>query len=385
MTNKIKISFMTNGHKFTAKHRLPLIRELIKREYDVSCIAPSGSEALEYFTNQGFTCYSVYMSRKGMNIFYEVRSLFSLLKVYHEIRPQIVINATIKPVLYGTFVSYYYNKLKVVNLITGLGFAFSHKSLKTKILQFFILFIYNIIFGYNNQKVVFQNRKDKSTLLQYSRLKSDNAYLIPSSGADPNQFLLQSHDFNSIKIMLISRMIWGKGILPFVESAKIVKNKKSNIEFVLVGPLDFDSTDSVPLSKINEWQNEGIVEWWGEKDDMLSVYKQATIVVLPTTYGEGVPKTLLEASLCGRPIITTNTSGCGDAVINGKSGFLIPPNNSDILANKIIHLINNLTEITKMGITGREYVVNNFSTDVIIPQLVNVIENSFTHYGDKNE
>jgi len=376
MNNKIKICFVTNGHKFTAKHRLPLIRVLIKKGYNVSCIAPLGSEAYEYFNNQGFNCHSVFMSRKGMNIIHEIKSLFSISSKYREIRPHIVVHATIKPVLYGTFIAYYYNKLKVVNLITGLGFTFSHGSLQTKFLRYFILFIYKIIFGYKKQKVVFQNKKDRLTLLRYSCLKSNNVNLIPSSGADPYQFTLKPILLKQINIMLISRMIYGKGILSFVKAAKIVKDKKQNIKFILVGPLDIESTDFVPSSVLNEWQNEGIVEWWGEKDDMASVYEQAAIVVLPTTYGEGVPKTLLEASLCGRPVITTNISGCRDAVINGESGYLIPPNDPNVLAEKINYLINNPNKISKMGLAGRDYVIKNFSTDVIIPQLVNVIEQS---------
>ena len=114
MNNKIKICFVTNGHKFTAKHRLPLIRVLIKKGYNVSCIAPLGSEAYEYFNNQGFNCHSVFMSRKGMNIIHEIKSLFSISSKYREIRPHIVVHATIKPVLYGTFIAYYYNKLKEI-------------------------------------------------------------------------------------------------------------------------------------------------------------------------------------------------------------------------------------------------------------------------------
>ncbi len=348
----------------------------------MSCIAPSGSEAFEYFKNHGFNCHSVFMSRKGMNIIREIKSLFSIYVKYREIRPHVIVHATIKPVLYGTFIAYYFNKIKVVNLITGLGFVFSNKSSKIKIIRFFILFIYNIVFGYKNQKVIFQNRKDKSTLIRFSRLKLNNANLIPSSGADPIQFPLHPLVLNPIRIMLISRMIWDKGIDCFVESAKIVKNKKPNIKFILVGPLDLESTDSVPLSKLNEWQNNGIVEWWGEKDNMVSIYEQATIVVLPTGYGEGVPKTLLEASLCGRPVITTNMSGCSDAVINGESGYLIPPNNPNVLAEKILELISNPVKISKMGIAGREYVIDNFSTNVIIPRLVNVIESSIKSHDN---
>ena len=372
--DKIKICCFSNGHGFTAKHRIPLLVHLRNKGYNITCIAPYKSDAYKIFDSYDFICYEIALSRHGVNIFKEIKSLFNLYSIFKKERPNILINATIKPVLYGTAISIFFSRTKVVNLITGLGYSFSTKTIKANIIKIITLIFYNLIFIFSKkQKVVFQNNKDKKFILKNTYLKEKNTFLISGSGIDPNQFKLLPQNKKNFEVILAGRMIWGKGVKSFVDSAKLVKNIYPDTSFKLVGPLDLDSNEAIQLETIKEWEDQNYIEWMGNIDNMTLIYKEASVVVLPS-HSEGLPKTLMEASMCGRPIITTNIEGCKEVLIDGVTGFLISIDNPIELADKIMQLIENKELARSMGKKGRKYIKENFSTEIVIPKLSRAIE-----------
>lgn len=175
-------------------------------------------------------------------------------------------------------------------------------------------------------------------------------------------------------IVLASRMLWDKGPGEFVEAAKLLHERRVNARFVLAGDSDLQNPNSVPQSTLKEWSRTGVVEWWGKRDDMPEVFAQASIACLPSAYGEGVPKVLLEAAACGLPIVTTDTPGCRDVVRHDENGLLVPVRSSVELADALQRLIENPELRRRMGARGREIAVNEFAVEKVVAETMALYE-----------
>ena len=171
--------------------------------------------------------------------------------------------------------------------------------------------------------------------------------------------------------MLASRMLWDKGVGEFVEAAHLLKQQRQLARFVLVGRLDEDNPARITLKQLMKWHEQGLVEWWGHRDDMPQVLASASVVVLPS-YREGLPKVLLEAAACGRPIVATDVPGCREIVRDGINGRLVPPKNPEALAEAITMLLLDPALQARMGALGRAIVVSEFSVEKIVDETLAV-------------
>ena len=160
--------------------------------------------------------------------------------------------------------------------------------------------------------------------------------------------------------------------MDFVTCSSLINHKNINAKFVLVGNPDYQNPDSVPLQKLKKWNASGLIEWWGHQENMVQVYHQASVVCLPTTYGEGLPKSLLEAASCGRPIVTYDVPGCREIVKNKYNGFLVEKRDIDGLAKSISILINNRSLCEEMGKNGRKLVNEYFTQEKIASETFKV-------------
>ena len=175
-------------------------------------------------------------------------------------------------------------------------------------------------------------------------------------------------------ILHASRMIWSKGVGDFVEAAKLSKQQGVTARFVLVGRTDPAAPQAISESQLLAWQKEGVVEWWGHRDDMPNVIGRTWMVVLPTFYGEGIPKILIEACACGKPVITTPISGCSDIIRDGENGFVVPQKDPRALAKAIQVLVENPVLRRRMGMRGREIVVDEFTSRKMARQTLAVYQ-----------
>jgi glycosyltransferase involved in cell wall biosynthesis len=166
-------------------------------------------------------------------------------------------------------------------------------------------------------------------------------------------------------VILASRMLWDKGIGEFIEAIRLLTEDRLRAKYALVGMIDRENPRHIAESQLIDWQKAGLAEWWGYRDDMRQVLGAAHIVVLPTYYGEGLPKVLLEAAACARPIIATNTRGCTAIVRDGENGLLVPPKDPQALAQAISTLVSDPALRARMGARGREIVVKEFAADRI--------------------
>ena len=173
-------------------------------------------------------------------------------------------------------------------------------------------------------------------------------------------------------VLLASRLLWDKGVGEFVEAAGRIKQRGIAARFVLAGDSDDENPASISTRQLDEWREAANVECWGHRTDMPKVFADSHVVCLPTAYGEGVPKVLIEAASCGRPIVATDVPGCREIVIDGSNGILIPVKDVDALVLAICKLLESQELRRRMGQAGRQLVREKFSLDKVIRETLAV-------------
>jgi glycosyltransferase involved in cell wall biosynthesis len=212
---------------------------------------------------------------------------------------------------------------------------------------------------------IFQNPDDLSLFHKYFHISRDKSYLIKGSGVDVNNYVVLPEKKMDAVVILPSRMLRDKGVFEFVEAARELKHQRVQARFLLVGDTDTENPSGIPASQLMDWHDKGIVEWRGYCQNMLSLFAEAHIVCLPS-YGEGIPKVLIEGAACGRPIVATDVPGCREVVRHEENGLLVPPGNSKALAAALLRLIRDAELRKSMGGKGRALVEKEFSLEKVI-------------------
>lgn len=353
MNNK-KILYLVTEDWYFCSHRLSLAKEAIKNNFKVYLLANMG-EYKKYIENQGIEVISLrFMNRSRVNIFSEIISIFEILFVLVKIKPDILHSVALKPVIYGSFASFFVGRIKNINALGGLGFIFSSGSLKAKCLRPLILNTLKLIFSRRKSKLIVQNRDDYIFVSNNLHIEKNNICLIESAGVDLKKYSVRPKSNQLPFVLLASRMIWAKGVGEFVAAASLLNERGVKAKFVLVGKPDNENPNCISKKQLLLWHRSGIIEWWGYKRDMVSVFKQSTIVTLPSYYGEGIPKVLIEAMACSKPIVTTDMPGCKELVIEEKNGLLVKPRDPIDLANALEKLILNPELCAILGQYGRK-------------------------------
>ena len=367
----MKIVISSNTSWSIYNFRLNLARSLSKNGYKVILVAPKDkySEILA----KEFEYYDVFMNNKGTNPFEDFKTIMSYYNLYRKLQPDIVLNFTIKPNIYGT-IACSWLKIKTINNIAGLGYLFVHQNLVTTIAK--------KLYKYSQKKankIFFQNREDYKTFTTQKLVDIEKCDILPGSGVDVNKFK-SSHrgkQDNIFRFLLIARMIWDKGVDEFVEAAKIIKKTFNNVEFLLLGETNVDNPNTISLEQIEKWEKEGIIKYLGSTDDVKEEIEKADCIVLPSYYREGTPRVLLEASSMEKPVITTNNVGCRDVIEHKVTGYICEIKNPKHLAKKMMKILN-LTDIEReeMGKKGREKIIQEFDEKIVIEKYLNAIKDS---------
>ncbi len=300
----------------------------------------------------------------------EMRSLWEIYKLYKKVRPDIVHHVTIKPVLYGSFVARFLKIPGVVNAFSGLGHIFIAKGWKAAMSRFLIALGYRVAFKHPNCMGIVQNTDDECVLQSYSVLTKAQTVLIKGSGVDLAKYDVVPEPEGKPVVTLASRLIAEKGINEFIAAARIVKNA----QFMLVGDVDKGNPSALNEDVIKQWVQEGVIKWIGFSKDINSTFKNSSIVVLPS-YREGLPKVLIEALACGRPIVTTDTAGCREMIdFVNPNGILVPVKNINELAVSIQCLVDDRAMRAAMGRYGRNWAEKNFAIETIVAETLEVYE-----------
>ena len=359
-----RLLYIVNDPKFFLSHRLPLAVAARKEGYRVAVATGQGESDIERIRSNGFDHRLLPLSRSSRNPLVELRLILALARLLRDLRPDIIHTVTIKPVLYGGILARTLRVPAMVAAISGMGHLFTHKR-KVPLNAALSLF-YRLALGHPHSRVIVQNTADQAELERMHALRPGQVRLIPGSGVDLRVFSPSPLPTGRPLVILPARMLWDKGVGEFVKAVRILQEQGVLARFVLVGPLDTENPSCVSLEKLEKWRAHGPVEWWGDRDDMPRVFAQASLVVLPTFYREGVPKTLLEAAAAGRAVVTTDVPGCRDIVEPGVTGEIVPPRDKPALAACIKRLLDDPPKLSRMGEAARRKAEAEFGVEKVV-------------------
>jgi len=362
----MKLIIVVNELWFFLSHRLPIAQAARDAGYEVHIASKLGTNIeMELLSQEQLQFHVIGFHRSSTKISQEIRTLKELNKLYKEIQPDIVHHVTIKPVLYGTLVARLVGGIQILNAISGLGYLFIAQGWKSFIKRKILLWGYHALLNHKKVYILFQNPDDKVLFSQHKIIHPKHEFIIKGSGVDLKKFNSTPIPTGKIKVILVARMLWDKGIGEFVNAATMLQNKGVIAKFILVGSVDSGNPKSIPTEQLKQWHSNGVVNWIGEQSNIAQLLAESHIVVLPS-YREGLPKSLIEAAAAGRAIVTTDVPGCREVVQDGKNGFLVQVRNAKSLATAIQKLINNPDLLSSMGKKGRLIAEQEFSIEQVV-------------------
>lgn len=372
MVKQKTLLFLVTEDWYFCSHRLALAKAAQQTGWDVSVLTRVNKHA-DVIRSSGCNLFSLDMVRGGLNPFLEFKTLTQIWRSYRQLKSDLVHHIALKPILYGGVVAVFLPKLKVVNLLAGLGSVFSAQTYTAVILRPVVKCLIKRLLRREKTITVVQNQEDYDFLRFEIKVPEAKLRLIKGSGVDIERFCPAKNHHSTVRVALVSRLLWEKGVGEFVEAVKFLKQKGLRFDAFLVGDLDKENMRSVSLRQLELWCQQGQIEWLGAIEEVAKFWQNTDIAVLPS-YREGLPKSLLEAAACGLPIVTTDTSGCREIVQDGVNGFLVPVRSIDELQHAMETLILNPELRQTMGQLGREKVEREFSEALIVSQTLAVYE-----------
>jgi len=305
------------------------------------------------------------MSCSGFNPLDEFRTYRALRKLYREQRPDVVHHVTIKPVIYGTTAARRGNVYAVVNAVPGMGFVFTRRGSLAAIRRRVVNWLYRIALTHPNMRVIFQNSQDMQGFLEHAIVAREEAVLIRGSGVNLAEFAMVPEPPGPPVFLLVARMLQHKGVREFVAAAQVLRQEYPSWRFQLVGDIDEGNPSSLGRLELLQWHEDGVIEWLGRRDDVAQRMAESHVVVLPS-YREGLPKSLLEASAAGRPMIATDVAGCSEVVRPHVNGLLVPARDAQSLAAAMQSLGLDAKQRQRYGLAARERAEAVFSIEDVV-------------------
>jgi len=371
---KAKLLIVANVDWFFISHRICIAEKALENNWEVF-VACKDTGMADLIRKKGINFIDLPFTRSGTNILEELATINRFRKLYNKIEPDVVHHVTFKPVIYGSLIAKIKNINGVVNAVSGLGYNFTsgRKSFVQKVM------VCLMRYGFKNKKltVIFQNGDDHKAFEEMDILSPSNKVVrIKGSGVDLDRYSkVDFPSFDNIKILFPARMLWDKGVKELRMASDILRKKYRNkITFILVGMADGENKAGVSKDYLNDWQDGEYVKWLDYQKDMVEVYQNSHIVVLPS-YREGMPKSLLEACSAGRPIITTDAIGCRECVDEGINGLKVPVYSVELLADAIEKLINDEKLIIEMGRNSRIKAELEFDVDSVVKKHLEIYSN----------
>jgi len=356
-----KLLFLVTEDFYFCSHRLPVARAARDAGFTV-VVATRVRDHGEAIRAEGFSLHPLGWRRRGSGVLGHLRALWEIVRLYRSEKPDLLYHVALKPVLFGglaarlTFPAG--KRPALVSAVMGLG-ASAAARWKRRALGSALRF------ATSDGAIVVQNPEDRGALVGFG-LDPARIALIRGSGVDTAHFAARPDPAGQpVTVALVGRMLRSKGVLDAVSAIRRLRAGGVAIQLLLAGSPDPDSRDSLSEAEMRELAREPGVEWLGHIADVREVWRRAAIALLPSSYGEGVPKALLEAASCAKPIITSDMPGCREVVTPGETGFLVPPNDAAALAGAVAMLAGDPELRQRMGAAGRARIVAEFADAVV--------------------
>ena len=344
--------------------RGPLLRRLVAEGHDVTACAPDAAAGVRReLAALGVAYRHVPIQRAGMNPMRDVGTMRALAALYREVQPDLVLTYTIKPVIYGSLAARLAGVPHVCSMITGLGYSFGTATWRQRALNPVVRSLFRFALAHN-EVVFFQNPDDLRQFVDAGLTNDRQAVLVNGSGVDLEHFSVASLPVGTPTFLLITRLLWEKGVGEYVEAARRLKARYPTARFRLLGPLD-PNPAAVSRAQVDAWSAEGVIEYLGSTNDVRPAIADASVFVLPSAYREGTPRAVLEAMAMGRAIITTDAPGCRETVARGENGFLIPTKDSTALAEAMERFLRDPGLVAPMGARSRAIAEEKYDVHLV--------------------
>ena len=364
----MKIAIISPKNRTVYNFRGDLIKEIIKSGHDVIVTGPNNID-VKKIEDLEAKFKKIPLEKNGINIIADIKYLLNLKKLFKKEKPDITLGYTIKPVIYGSIAAKM-AKVKNINaMVTGVGYLFTAKSPKAKILRIFALVLYKIGFKCAD-KIIFQNESDREEFLSYRLLKKENSHIVNGSGVNMDIFSPKPLP-STISFFMLSRVMISKGIREYLAAASSIKTSYPDVKFMLLGACE-SIQDSLKEEDLAPYIEKGIIEHYGETDNVSKYYEMCSVYVLPS-YREGTPRTVLEAMATKRPIITTDVPGCRGTVIDKKTGFLVKVKDVNDLTEKMEWFILNPERIKDMGQASYEHCLDKYDVKKVNKDMLSIM------------
>jgi glycosyltransferase involved in cell wall biosynthesis len=366
-----KLLFLVTEDWYFCSHRLPVARAAREAGFEV-VVATRVRAHGEEIRDEGFALRPIAWRRRGDGLLGAARAISAISRIYRDERPDIVHHVALKPVLFGGIarrlaLAHSADTPALVDSVMGLGSGFSRATTAARLRRRPLGLALRLVAGGRGRGwIVVQNPEDRAALAGLG-IDVGRVALIRGSGVDTGRFvpLPEPAVGNAVTVALVSRMLRDKGVLDAAAAVRRLRAQGLAIELLLAGPTDPDNQNSLTPETLRSLTVEPGIEWLGPIADVRAVWRRAAIAVLPSTYGEGVPKTLLEAAACGRPLVAADVPGCREVVRPGATGILVPPHDVDGLAGAIAELAGDPGRRAALGRAGRELIERRFTDEIV--------------------
>lgn len=350
-----------------------LLQRLVREGFDVVACAPDRDTAIvQTLKGWGVRFVTVPMDRAGLNPLADFATLASLCQLFRREQPKLVLAYTQKPIIYAGLAARLIGGIDFFAMVSGLGHAFgSVQSARRSILRTLVSVMYRQAVARARCIFVF-NRDDAGELRRHAIVRDQPVVEVPGSGVDVSHFASREMPTGPFTFVMVARLMREKGLEEFVAASRMVSQQWPRARFEIVGPLDANPTGLTRLD-IARWEAGGTIEYLGETRDVRLPLASAHVFVLPSYYREGLPRSILEAMATGRPVITTDTPGCRDAVIDGETGLIIPPRDAPALAEAMLRFRRDATLASQMGRAGRARAESIYAVDLVNNRLLDAI------------
>lgn len=341
----MKILLISPKNRTVYNFRGDLIKAIIARGYEVLVTGPDRTD-VDKIEVLGARFIEIPMNKTGTSILGDLKYCKRLKELMKAEKPDVTLGYTVKPVIYGAIAAKRAKVKNINGMVTGGGYTFTSKTVKARVLGVIVRTLYKIGFR-RTDHIIFQNPDDLDEFCQRKLVKREKCYVVNGSGVNMSRFEPAPMPEKPAFFML-SRLLKSKGVEEYLAAARKVKENHPEASFYLLGKYETTMQDAVSKEVVESCIKDGIIERFEETSDVRPYYEKCSVYVLPS-YREGTPRTVLEAMAMGRPIITTDTNGCRETVIDGESGYLVPVGDRELLAERMEAFLNNPELIEQMG------------------------------------
>lgn len=364
--------FVVNVDWFFVSHRLPIAVEALRRGYEVH-LATQMTDQEDKLRDLGIICHPMTIDRSYGGALHIIHFLWSLCRLFRDLRPDIVHLVSIKPVIFGGIAARLTRTQNVAASISGLGFVFVARGFKATLRRWLVRFLYRLSLGDGSATIIVQNTTDRDEFLRMIGKPQMKTVLVNGSGVDLSEYTVSPLPDGPYRVVMAARLLRDKGLMEYMEAARALRAKRLELTFLIAGDVDPGNPATINQDELAELKAEGTVEFLGHVQDMASLMASCHLVVLPS-YREGLPRVLIEAAACGRAVVTTDVPGCRDAIVPAKTGLLAKSHDAQSLTAAIEQATGDRQRLEDMGKAGRQFAETTFDIRQVVSRHMDVYD-----------